>query len=489
MPGSTPNWNTGYVPPASEWNTWWGNKADYGLATGFSTTINGAPVTAEFIGSGLTTAMWGSCIMTATLPTAPEITAQFSISSNVGIAAHTTAYKIGLGFSAIGGPTSADIYGCNSNMQGYGGSYLITGYECDVNNIGVAAHTVGADTAVYGVVSVAAGTVDSTAAYWAISTSGGGWYYGFAASAAVEAAYFDGATCPIGIAVHGSHTTGIDMLAGFPITIAMALPNNSPIQQNDSSGTLRNLVTVDSGNLLQFGDSHYTEIRFNQSFIPSLDNVYTVGKSGLRAAAIWAANGTIQTSDPTLKTEVADLPAMLPLVMSLKPKSFKWISGGKVMQDVEVQQEGDLTETRAVTVQKVSVVNGVAVAADVTEQREFPLYDEHPMVDSSGKPILEHQTPTMQKAGIAPAQKMHKVPRRGMKTVTVQQAVDVPGKRTHAGLMAADVKAALTAAGVDYGAYVKAEDGTEALRPDQIMILLLKAFQELAAEVAALKAA
>lgn len=30
MPGSSPNWATGYVPPASEWNTWWGNKADFG---------------------------------------------------------------------------------------------------------------------------------------------------------------------------------------------------------------------------------------------------------------------------------------------------------------------------------------------------------------------------------------------------------------------------------------------------------------------------
>lgn len=28
MTTSTPNWTTGYVPPASEWNQWWSNKAD-----------------------------------------------------------------------------------------------------------------------------------------------------------------------------------------------------------------------------------------------------------------------------------------------------------------------------------------------------------------------------------------------------------------------------------------------------------------------------
>lgn len=28
MSGSNPNWQFGYVPPPSEWNSWWSTKAD-----------------------------------------------------------------------------------------------------------------------------------------------------------------------------------------------------------------------------------------------------------------------------------------------------------------------------------------------------------------------------------------------------------------------------------------------------------------------------
>lgn len=57
---------------------------------------------------------------------------------------------------------------------------------------------------------------------------------------------------------------------------------------------------------------------------PSADNIYTCGASGLRWSAVWAANGTIQTSDERLKINIKEMSYGLNEVMKLKPISFNW---------------------------------------------------------------------------------------------------------------------------------------------------------------------
>ncbi|MBV8848099.1 MAG: DUF2793 domain-containing protein [Methylobacteriaceae bacterium] len=64
--------------------------------------------------------------------------------------------------------------------------------------------------------------------------------------------------------------------------------------------------------------------------VPSADNAYTCGKSGARWASVWAANGTIQTSDSRDKTIVervgsADAAA---IVDAVQPVKFRWKIGG-----------------------------------------------------------------------------------------------------------------------------------------------------------------
>jgi hypothetical protein len=44
---------------------------------------------------------------------------------------------------------------------------------------------------------------------------------------------------------------------------------------------------------------------------------------------VWAANGTIQTSDERAKTEIADSALGTSFIKALRPVSFKWIEGGK----------------------------------------------------------------------------------------------------------------------------------------------------------------
>ena len=62
-------------------------------------------------------------------------------------------------------------------------------------------------------------------------------------------------------------------------------------------------------------------------FNPGADNSYTFGGSGIRWAAIWAANGTIQTSDGRQKNTITSSDLGLEFVSQLRPVSYKWNVG------------------------------------------------------------------------------------------------------------------------------------------------------------------
>jgi hypothetical protein len=57
---------------------------------------------------------------------------------------------------------------------------------------------------------------------------------------------------------------------------------------------------------------------------PSADNTYTLGKSGARWSAVWSANGTIQTSDMRLKTNIRPLNYGLKEVLQMHPIRYNW---------------------------------------------------------------------------------------------------------------------------------------------------------------------
>jgi len=57
---------------------------------------------------------------------------------------------------------------------------------------------------------------------------------------------------------------------------------------------------------------------------PRSDNSYTLGTSSNRWSTVYAANGTIQTSDRRLKTNISPLKYGLKQVISLEPVSYNW---------------------------------------------------------------------------------------------------------------------------------------------------------------------
>lgn len=77
------------------------------------------------------------------------------------------------------------------------------------------------------------------------------------------------------------------------------------------------------------------------------DNTLSMGASGFRWTAVWAANGTIQTSDARLKTDVVPEPLGLDFISKLKPVEYQWTDGkspgvhhGLIAQDVERALDG-----------------------------------------------------------------------------------------------------------------------------------------------------
>ena len=98
---------------------------------------------------------------------------------------------------------------------------------------------------------------------------------------------------------------------------------------------------------------------------PSIDNFTSCGASGFRWSAIWAANGTINTSDARDKTNIQDMRYGLSDIMKLRPVSFEWkesqhdgVKLGLIAQELqevlpEVVRDWDLTETEEGGVQKV----------------------------------------------------------------------------------------------------------------------------------------
>lgn len=61
---------------------------------------------------------------------------------------------------------------------------------------------------------------------------------------------------------------------------------------------------------------------------PATDNAVTLGASGARWSAVWAATGTIQTSDARQKTDIAPSDLGLDFILSLEPVRYRWSVGG-----------------------------------------------------------------------------------------------------------------------------------------------------------------
>jgi hypothetical protein len=294
-----------------------------------------------------------------------------------------------------------------------------------------------------------------------------------------------------GLAVNGA--TGV---AG--VLMQCQASCNSAVVLQGGAGTVPPAVTTfaNSGSgaiSLYLAPQNGGAVITNGSIQPAPDNSLSCGVSTNRWSAVWAGNGAIQTSDPALKTDIADLPTALPLVAAITPKVFRWKDGGRdrlvtqTTMDVPVRR----TVTRIVQDHEVQPDGRVHLVQRTIETEEDEI-DLVPVTLSDGTPVMD-RVPLPTQAGrprrYEDRPRMHPVPRTQKATRETTSFVPRPGKRLHWGFMAPEVKAAFDAIGMDFGGYVLAEDGTHNLRPDQMIPVLWQAVRELAADFAAYKAA
>lgn len=215
--------------------------------------------------------------------------------------------------------------------------------------------------------------------------------------------------------------------------------NTSSRIYGSSNATDHSFVNAYAGNFGIGTAGPVDKLAVAGNIVPQTDNAYSCGRSDRRFTQIWAVTGTIQTSDARLKTGIEDSGLGLGFINLLRPRSYKWISGSTTTSRVETiigEEEWDTGER-----------------------------------DGQGNPVMAMRPVTSE---------------------TEQATGAEPGRRTHYGLIAQEVKAALGAVGCsDFAGYIKTDPGDpgseEGLRYDQFIAPLIKAVQQLGARLDALE--
>lgn len=110
--------------------------------------------------------------------------------------------------------------------------------------------------------------------------------------------------------------------------------------QKDGSGRAEmGLIEDDSWRLMMSADGvSWTEalvadgtgvVKVAEGLYPLADNAVSLGASGARWSAVWAATGLIETSDQRQKTDIAPTDLGLDFILSLKPVRYRWRDGGE----------------------------------------------------------------------------------------------------------------------------------------------------------------
>lgn len=429
-------------------------------------------------------------------------------SSQSSVVGSKNGDTVGLFTNVLGDTNSGDIWSLNPCLQ-MNATFPATGnaqiLECDFNNLqgdrgGVSGPGGIGFPFAFGIALSGNSTYYKTAAVMIGGASTHEWHRGVCVAGATDqAAFCDYSDAVTGLDIEGNKVNGIDFL-NMSTGNCIRLKNQGNIVARDAANTTDySIIGVSANNNLVLGQNIPSPILMGNNTTPISDNAYTCGSSVDRWASVWAVNGAIQTSDPSLKTDIATLPGALPIIAKINPVTFKWIDGGSTLEEVEEQQTVQDTISTQYELDYVEIrSDGKAYAVKKLHVREDPAFDEVPVYDDSGKQILDTipAKAAVVRNGIVlrpaqPEQKVprtHRIPRMVTKTVKTMKPVSHVGKRTHWGFLATDVKAAFDSMGLDFGGYVKAEDGTQALRPDQLIPVLWKAVQELSAEVSALKA-
>lgn len=121
------------------------------------------------------------------------------------------------------------------------------------------------------------------------------------------------------------------------------------------------------------------------SFRPATDNAVTLGASGARWSTIWAATGTIQTSDVRQKIDIEPTDLGLDFILALAPAKYRWEVGGN---EDGMPRPGRRTHYGLLAQQVQSVLDGKDFAGHVLADPADPDSEQGLRYDSFIAPLV-----------------------------------------------------------------------------------------------------
>ena len=459
----------------------------------FNITTN-PNITVSPTGNTITTLTSLNVQANAASATTREILVCIGFTSAIG---HGTSNdKVALYVGAVGNSGTCDLWSINSLIaaSAASGNYTIQGYELDVNNLNVDA-AFGNSFQAFGMDISGASTQKCTAAMLISGPAAPNWHVGILVANTSISDYLIQDTCneTTVVGVFGTHSYGFDCSLGATL-VPLRMGQSAWIKsRNVANNADVSMLSVSGTNML-FGDAtNLTSITTFNNIYPNADNANSLGESGSRFTAVWAVNGTIQTSDSRDKVNIKPLRSTLDFIKGLPLIEYNWEIGG---YDQVATTETKLVhdqEEKTVTEEVIRVVDGVPKLVTETRTDFVELYDDVPVLDAAGKPVFRHieaKSAVYDSSGklTTPEQPAfdvpltHRMPRMVEKPVDTVKLIARPGKRLHIGAAAEDIATGLaglvTGPDENMAGYVLGEDGKHHYRPDQILWALTKAFQE-----------
>ncbi len=220
------------------------------------------------------------------------------------------------------------------------------------------------------------------------------------------------------------------------------------------------------------------KLQVDGSIVPGADDESDLGKSDLRWEDIYAKNFVETTSDERQKDNIQDVPLGLDFIGQLRPISYKWKDYyvPEIKETRTVKRQKTRRVTKKVYKKDIKLIKGKYVRTWIVKNQEVdePIFEEHPLYDENDVEVGVHKFPVMESVD---------------EEVIIQKERDKKFTRTHYGLSAQQVKAAMDSYGVDFDGIVYDEiNDTYGIRMGEFVPILIKAVQELSARVDKLEA-
>lgn len=410
--------------------------------------------------------------------------------------------KVALYPSIVGNGAPGDIWAINAlvTLSAGSGSYAAQGIEVDVNNYSYDAAAIG-DTFVGGI-TVTGTTSGSNICTYGLAVEGQGttgqWEYGLLVSNANGAALYDISGSNATVLATGTHAYGIDFQNATFTTAGITLQSgdaNGLVMLPTSGATPIYTFCDASGNFIVGQNAN--DVFVTSSFLPFTNNSLFCGGANNAWEAVYSyAFNTI--SDPSLKTNIAPVGgsmiagSMLDVVNDLRPVTFQWKQPAtRMVPGTERKLVHDF-EVVTRTIEDHEVRDGKAYAIKRTIEEKRHLYDDVPVHDGNGAPVMGWLPKKLDHlADVVPReQKTHRVPRMVERDVPAMVPQPVEGAaRTQWGFLAPDVKEVIARrTGVDFGGVSVTPEGLHTLDPMQLLPILTRALQEADAKIEALAA-